>query len=177
MGMLQDRAQRLINDQGNSGCRHTLDDVDRRHRKAYEAGDIVDIAVDLCSGCNDSLKGHTEQFGKGRQQIHAVEGRPKHRHHQRPRQAGEHGILSGLLKHIDDGSRQDKAAADHEISQITHESRARSLHHQFQQDLTEFDHHPRHRPESKGSHQCRNLTEIQLVESGRQKKHREIKDM
>ena len=51
----------------------------------------------------------------------------EHRHHQRPRQAGEHGILSGLLKHIDDGSRKNKAAADHKVSQITHESRARSL--------------------------------------------------
>ena len=37
MGMLQDRAQRLINDQGNSGCRHTLDDVDRRHRNLFSA--------------------------------------------------------------------------------------------------------------------------------------------
>ena len=177
MRVLQDRAERLINQQCHTGGRHTLNDIDRRHRKAYERRNIMNIAIDLRTCRNNRLHGHSEQCGKCRKQIYPVKCRSKYRHDHGTGYTGQECSFPRLLKHVDDRCRQNQTASDHKISKITHECGTGSLDHQFKQNLAEFNHHACHRSKREGTYQCRNLTEIQFIESGCQKRNRKIKYM
>ncbi len=95
----------LVEQHGNGGYHHALQDVERHDREEHQGPDAVNTAVDGGSHTDDRVHGHAKQFRELRQQIEGVEAASENGHNQSSQRQAADGHFLILSYVIYDGSR------------------------------------------------------------------------
>ena len=101
----------------------SLDEIHGSHTCYHEAYNATFLCqwIDLGSHCQNGVQRHSVEFGERGKQIYGIECGAKYGHDQSTHNAGDDCAFLCLLKRVHSGSRDDQAAAHHEVRQIADE--------------------------------------------------------